>query len=190
MTIRSATAIQLAGNGIRLREWTDADLPTMQELFDDTEVDRWTPLRAPFDLAAARDYLHQARIRRATGSSIQLAITTDGRTPLGEILLFPTGPDGRDPKGTTAELAYAVGPAHRRRGLTTRAVQLLTAYAYEELDMERVMLRIDPDNAASIGVARASGFEPSGQDALTRDAERPLWTWTHDRQLLGLPNLS
>jgi len=38
MINRFPPAIQLCGYGIHLREWTNADLPTMRELFDDTEV--------------------------------------------------------------------------------------------------------------------------------------------------------
>ncbi len=76
-------------------------MPAMVELFDDCAVDRWTPLRAPFDETAARAYLDRARGHRAQGRGLQLAITTDGRRPLGEILLFPTGAPGE------VELAYA-----------------------------------------------------------------------------------
>ncbi|GGT12575.1 hypothetical protein ACFFV7_49470 [Nonomuraea spiralis] len=43
------------------------------------------------------------------------AITTDGRQPLGEILLFLTGAPGE------VEPAYAVGAAHRGQGLAGRA---------------------------------------------------------------------
>ncbi|MEV4622566.1 GNAT family N-acetyltransferase [Asanoa sp. NPDC049573] len=178
MTNRFPPAVRLSGLGITLREWTDADLATMPHLFDDAEVDRWTPLPSPFDEAAAHEYLVQARIRRAEGHSLQLAITNDGHATLGEILLFPTGPQGRDPNGTTAELAYAVGPQHRRQGLTSRAVRLITDYAYQQLAMDHVILRIDPNNAASTAVARSTGFEPTGADPLTSDTEHPLWTWT------------
>ncbi|WP_371781906.1 GNAT family N-acetyltransferase [Streptosporangium subroseum] len=57
--------IRLTGLGLVLREWTDDDLPVMVELFDDARVNRWTPLRSPFDKEAARTYLAQARQRRA-----------------------------------------------------------------------------------------------------------------------------
>ncbi|MGK5741482.1 GNAT family N-acetyltransferase [Micromonospora sp. URMC 103] len=170
--------IRISGLGLHLREWTDDDLPVMVELFDDPDVAQWTPLASPFDLTAARNYLDQARTRRAGGHSIQLAITTNGHTPLGEILLFPTNPTGRTPHGRDAELAYAVGSAHRRKGLTSRAVQLMTTYAYQ-LGKRRVILRIDPHNAASIAVARAAGFELTGDDPLTRRSPRPLLTWDH-----------
>jgi RimJ/RimL family protein N-acetyltransferase len=167
------TTITLSGLGLQLREWSDADLPVMVELFDDPDVDRWTPLPSPFDLTAARTYLDQARARRAEGRSIQLAITTDGHTALGEILLVPSG--------RIAELAYAVGRAHRGQGLTTRAVRLVTAYAYRELAMDRVVLRINPGNAPSVAVARATGFELTDDEPVIRGGSGPLHTWRHRR---------
>ncbi|MDG4825013.1 GNAT family N-acetyltransferase [Asanoa sp. WMMD1127] len=179
MSARFETAIQITGLGIQLREWSDADVPAMRRLFDDGEVDRWTPLRGPFDLAIAQKYLDNARHRRAESRSIQLAITTDGHTALGEILLFPTGPGGRDPAGASAELAYAVGAEHRRQGLTSRAVRLMTDYAYRRLQMEKVLLRIDPANAASVGVARATGFKPVRDEV--GDLQDPLRTWIHQK---------
>lgn len=169
---RFGSDLALTGFGLWPREWTDDDLPTMVELFDETQVGRWTPLRHPFDLAAARAYLDVARARRAEGRGIQLAITTDGRTALGEVLLSPTGPDGRH-----AELAYAIGAEHRRRGLATRAVRLLTAYADQHLGMAEVILRIHPDNAASAAVARATGFRLTDAEPITRGDSEPLLTW-------------
>ena len=157
--------ITLDGNGLRLREWADADLPAMVELFDEPEVARWTPWPAPFDLAAARRHLDQARTRRVEGRSIQLAVTTDGRTPLGEVLLFPTGPDGRDPAGPDAELGYAIGLAHRGQGLATCAVEVMTGYAIRELAVRHVILHIDAGNAASARVARSAGFRLVGEAA-------------------------
>jgi hypothetical protein len=77
------TPVRLAGVEIVLREWTDDDLPTMVELFDEPDVDRFTPLASPFDFAAATQYLGRARRNRAAGQACQLAITTDGGCALG-----------------------------------------------------------------------------------------------------------
>jgi hypothetical protein len=71
-------SIRVTGLGLYLREWTDDDLPVMVELFDDPAVAQWTPLASPFDLTAARNYLDQARTRRAEGHSVHR------RRPLGE----------------------------------------------------------------------------------------------------------
>jgi RimJ/RimL family protein N-acetyltransferase len=181
MTIPFPPAITLRGLGLHLREWTDDDVPAMVALFDEPEVDRWTPLRHPFNHTPARAYLDSARARRAANLAIQLAITTDGRDALGEILLFRTGTNGRDHSGDDAELAYAVGALHRRQGLTARAVRLITDYAYRDLDIRNVLLRIDPANAASVAVARRTGFELTNLPSGTSANGGPLRTWRHHR---------
>lgn len=170
--------MSLAGFGLRLREWTDDDVPAMVGLFDDAAVARWTPLASPFDETAARAYLARARERRATGSGIQLAVTTDGHTPLGEVLLFATGPYGRATGGPDAELGYAIGAAHRGQGLATRAVRLMTGYAYREPAARRVLLRIDVGNDASEHVAHAAGFRLT--DDPPPGGEPDLRTWVHE----------
>ncbi|MEV4293937.1 GNAT family N-acetyltransferase [Microbispora rosea] len=168
--------IHLSGLGLILREWHDHDVPTMVDLFDEQQIDRWTPLRAPFDTAAARAYLDQARRRRSDDQRIQLAVTTDGNQPLGEILLFRTGTPGE------AELAYAIGASYRRRGLASRAVRLMVKYAYDCLSMEGLLLRIAPCNTASAAVARSCGFFLTDSPPMTREGARDtLLTWKHHR---------
>jgi RimJ/RimL family protein N-acetyltransferase len=169
----------LAGFGLRLREWAAADVPAMVELFDDAAVARWTPLASPFDEAAAFAYLDRARERRAEDRGLQLAVTTDGHTPLGEVLLFTSGPYGRASGGPDAELGYAIGAAHRGQGLATRAVRLMTGYAYREAAARRVILRIDLGNAASEYVARTAGFRLA--DGAPSDGGPELRTWVHER---------
>lgn len=148
----------LSGEGLFLREWTEADVPVMVRLFDDPEVARWTPLGSPFDLDAAQRYLGRARAAREAGTRIQFAIgeaggTEAGSAPCGEVLAMLKGEDGRD-----VELGYALGAAHRGRGLAVRSVRLLTDFAWTTLGARRVVLRIEPDNEASSAVARKAGF--------------------------------
>jgi RimJ/RimL family protein N-acetyltransferase len=167
--------IDLSGFGLRLREWVDGDLPVMVDLFDDEQTALWTPLASPFDLSAARRYLAAARQARADGRGVQLAVTTDGRRALGEVLLYRAGEED-------VEVAYAVGAAYRRRGLATRAVRLVTGYAHDVLGADRVILRINPDNTASRGVAVAAGYRLTEAEPVIRERKGQrvsLLTWVH-----------
>ncbi|MFE0105168.1 GNAT family N-acetyltransferase [Streptomyces sp. NPDC059009] len=156
--------VRLEGDALTLREWTDDDLPAMVELFDEEEVAHRTPLASPFDLEAARGYLEMIRRARATGERLHLAVAVDGDgagagaghgdVPVGEVLLNLQ-------RGT---MGYAIGAAHRGQGLARRAVDLLTAYAHDTLGLARVVLQIEPDNAGSIAVARATGYRLSSTD--------------------------
>jgi RimJ/RimL family protein N-acetyltransferase len=141
-------ALMLTGNGLVLREWTDDDLTTLVELFDDPDVASRTPLASPFGLVAARDYLDRARQARADRLRVQLAITTDGGRAKGEIQLNLS-------RGT---VSYAVGAAHRGQRLATRALGLMIDHAYKTLGFSRLLLEIEADNEPSIAVAKAAGF--------------------------------
>ncbi|MGQ4385635.1 GNAT family N-acetyltransferase [Streptomyces sp. SAS_270] len=168
--------LRLEGFGIRLREWSDDDVADLVALYDDSEIDRWTPVASPFDVEAARAYLAAAHDKRAQGQSVQLAITTDGVRPLGEVLLFLSASDPRD-----VELAYGVGAAHRGRGLASNAVRLLAGYAERTTGARRTLLRIEAGNAASEAVAGATGFVLTGDEPVIRISkgrEVVLRTWS------------
>ncbi|WUH92533.1 GNAT family N-acetyltransferase [Streptomyces sp. NBC_00433] len=143
--------IELAGEGLVLRDWTEADTGAMPDLFDHPDIAYWTPIVSPFDAAAARARLDRARKLRAEGTAVLLAITEDGGEPLGEVML-KHGPEG-------TEIGYAVGPAHRGRGLAVRAVRVMAAYAFEQLGAEQVVLELEAENTASVTVAAKAGFD-------------------------------
>jgi RimJ/RimL family protein N-acetyltransferase len=167
--------ITLTGEGITLREWRPDDLDDLVELLDEADVARWTPITSPFDVEAGVAYLKRARQGRTSGQRIQLAITTDGERPLGEVLLF-----GHDTGLSEAELGYVVGAEHRGRGLARRALALLSGYARSELALTRLVLRIDPGNAASRAVARRCGFRLSREPSIGQDGTQGrsrLETW-------------
>ncbi|MFF8024888.1 GNAT family N-acetyltransferase [Streptomyces sp. NPDC007896] len=170
--------VRLTGEGLVLREWTDDDLPTMAELFDDPDIAYWTPLASPFDAAAARAYLARARQERADGLRLRLAITAAGSPPLGEVLLIRKSTD--DP---AVSLGYTVGAAHRGQRLASRALRVMTDYAHFTVGLPRVTLGIEAENGASIAVARAAGFHLTDAPPLTVvNKGRPLAmeAWAHD----------
>ncbi|MGW1769205.1 GNAT family N-acetyltransferase [Streptomyces sp. NPDC002073] len=164
--------IELSGEGLVLRDWTETDLAAMPELFDHPDIAYWTPIVTPFDEAAARTRLDRARQLRADGTAILLAITLDGGAPLGEVMLR------RAPEGT--ELGYAVGPAHRGQALAARAVRVMAGYAFEELGADQVILELEAENAASVTVAAKAGFQLLDVPLITgQEKGRPysLQTW-------------
>ncbi|MFF3431939.1 GNAT family N-acetyltransferase [Streptomyces sp. NPDC002602] len=164
--------IELSGEGLVLRDWTEADLDSMPGLFDHPDIAYWTPIVSPFDDDAARVRLGRARQLRAEGTTILLAITVDGGAPLGEVMLR------RAPEGT--EIGYAIGPAHRGRGLAARAVRVMSAYAFEQLGTEQLILELEAENGASVSVATKAGFRLLDVPLITGEEKgRPysLQTW-------------
>ncbi|BCJ52490.1 hypothetical protein Asp14428_39650 [Actinoplanes sp. NBRC 14428] len=156
--------ITLPGDGITLREWRDEDLDELVAMLDEPDIARWTPMPSPFDLEAGVAYLKRARQGRLSGQRLQLAITLDGGKPLGEVLLF-----GVDAGLREAELGYLVGVHHRRRGLASAALSLLSGYARGTLGLSRLLLRIDPANTASTSVARRCGYRLTGEPPILQE---------------------
>jgi RimJ/RimL family protein N-acetyltransferase len=164
VTGRLPFPITLTGDGVTLREWQSDDLDDLVELLDEPDIARWTPMPSPFDVAAGIAYLKRAYQGRISGQRIQLAITSDGDRPLGEVLLF-----GVDAGRREAELGYLVGARHRRRGLAARSLSLLSGYARSTLGLSRLLLRIDPANTASCAVAQRCGYRLTGEPPILQE---------------------
>jgi len=64
--------------------------------------------------------------------------------------------------GSTASLSYWTFPVFRRRGLATRAVVLVSRFAFDALGVTEIEVEIEPDNVASRGVAQRAGFVDAG----------------------------
>ncbi|RSS56007.1 GNAT family N-acetyltransferase [Streptomyces sp. WAC06614] len=168
--------IELSGEGLVLRDWTEADRAAMPDLFDHPDIAYWTPIVSPFDAAAADARLARSRALRAEGTAVLLAITVDGGAPLGEVMLR------RAAEGS--EIGYAVGPAHRGQGLAVRAVRVMASYAFEQLGAEQVILELEAENTASVAVASKAGFRLLDVPLITGEEKgRPyaLQTWGLDR---------
>ena len=145
----------------------------MVAIFDDPEVAYRTPVAWPFDLAAAAEFFEMTQRVRADGIRLHLAVTTDGSTPCGEVLV----------NLATCSIAYTIGPAFRGRGLASRAAALLTGYAHNTLGIRRLRAEIEPDNDASIAVAESVGYRLSDEaPEPVEDGRRSftLLTWVHE----------
>ncbi len=55
-------------------------------------------------------------------------------------------------------ITYGIYPASRGRGLATRSVLLAMRLAASRAPVQEFVIRVDPDNEASAGVARHAGF--------------------------------
>ena len=55
-------------------------------------------------------------------------------------------------------LFYAISPSHQRQGYASEAAQVLVDYAFQNLDLKRVIATTDFHNNASIGVMRRLGM--------------------------------
>ncbi|MBT2511395.1 GNAT family N-acetyltransferase [Streptomyces sp. ISL-98] len=109
---------------------------------------------------------------------IQLAITTDGHLPLGEVLLFR-----KDANDRTASLGYTVGAIHRGQRLGSRALKVMTDYAHHTAQIPRVTLSIAAENSVSVAVACSAGYHLTNEPPVSkvnRGRQLVIQIWAHD----------
>jgi ribosomal-protein-serine acetyltransferase len=66
-------------------------------------------------------------------------------------------------------IGYWLAEEHQGRGLMTRAVQAMSDYAFDELDLNRVEIHVGTENRKSRAIPERLGFQ---QEGVLRDYER------------------
>jgi RimJ/RimL family protein N-acetyltransferase len=139
---------------VTLRRWREDDVPAVATICQDPEIPRWTSVPSPYGEEDARKFVgsvldgsfHELTLAIADSSADELL----GALGLG----LPTPGVG--------ELGYWLGAHARGRGVATRAVRLLCAWALDELSLARIQLHTLPGNVASERVAERAGFTHEG----------------------------
>lgn len=157
-TLPPLPANGLSDEIIRLRVTVADDAVLLHEL-DDSEALRWS-FRATgmtvdeARVAAAESGLHWLVSRR--GLRLTLVDVASG-VPAGGMSLRLTGPPG------VCSIGYAIHPAFRGRGYTTRALRLFASWAFGTAGLARLELGARTGNVASQHSARNAGFLSEGR---------------------------
>jgi RimJ/RimL family protein N-acetyltransferase len=142
----------LTDGSVTLRESEPRDLPAIDAGIRDPDVVRWIG-RAE---GSAADVLALNRQRWACGSPTLSICERDGQC-VGLVWL-----NVREADRTTGSVGYWLLPTARGRGVATRAVRLLSAWAAGDLGVTNLRLVTEPENERSRRVAERSGFRPTG----------------------------
>ena len=137
-----------------LRPWRDSDLKALVAACQDPEISRWTRVPARYRPPDARRYLDGRYDMAFAGLAAPFAIV---RAPdhelLGSISLMRIAWDHE-----RAEVGYWLAREARGGGHATRAMNLICAWGFAELGLERITLLASTANGASQRVAERSGF--------------------------------
>jgi ribosomal-protein-serine acetyltransferase len=132
-----------------------------EELFRLTDQNRdhlrpWMPwVDATMSPDDTRSFLRGVLEKLADGLEYNFAII-DGRALVGAIGLRVTD-DARE-----AEVGYWLSASAQGRGIITRATEALVRFAFEDLEMNRVVILCATDNARSCAVPERLGFTREG----------------------------
>lgn len=148
----------LADGDIRLEPLTAEHGPAMEGLARDDEVARFTRVPESVPAGFGSEWVGRYVRGRQKGENAGFAISAAAN---GEFLGF-VGLVRLDAATGEAEAGYIVASKARGRGVATRALRMLSAWAFDHLQLERLELRVDTTNPASARVAERAGFTREG----------------------------
>ena len=148
----------LTDGDILLEPLTASHAAAMDALARDVDVAPHTRLPDPVPDGFGEVWVERYTRGREAGTNAGFAIVgSDGGEFLGFMALVTLDLDTQE-----AEAGYIVSSRARGRGVATRALRLLTGWAFAELPLERIELQIDVDNPASEIVAQRCGYTREG----------------------------
>jgi RimJ/RimL family protein N-acetyltransferase len=147
----------LSDGVVMLRRLAETDIPAVTASVQDPQIPHWTRVPSPYSEDDARQYVrHVEEAWRAGGEACLAIVDTQSGDLVGAIGLVIEWQDKK------AEIGYWVAASARRSGVATRAVHLLSCWAFSDLGLYRLEIVPDVENEASIAVARACGFAAEG----------------------------
>ena len=145
----------LVGPGFRLRALEERDLPAWVRRLSDTEAAKMVgdPVAAPERVA--REGLAHHRQAFRSGTAIRWAIELEGENAAAGSIGI-----GIDPTARTGSIGAAVDRARWGGGIATAAARLVIAYAFDQLEIDRVVAACLPENERSPRALARLGFTP------------------------------
>ena len=149
----------LSDGVVTLRAWTLGDISAIVRCCNEGEIARWIhQIPNPYGEQDAREYVLSTEQAWRDGIGAFFAIVDDATgEPVGSI-----GMHLLDAHFGNVEVGYWAAAPARGRGLTTRALRLVSRWAIRDVGAERVQLRADVLNAPSVRVAEKAGFTREG----------------------------
>jgi len=149
----------LSDEVVSLRPWMLDDVPAIVSACNEREIARWIhQIPSPYVVRDAREYVLSTQAAWTNGSGAFFAFEERaGGGIAGSIAVHVLDRDLAN-----LEVGYWTAAAARGRGLTTHALKLISSWALGRAGAERLQLRADVLNLASLRVAEKAGFRREG----------------------------
>lgn len=149
---------RLTDGVVRLRRLEPGDEGPMLDERNDPETRRWSTIARAWSAEDCRGYVTATASLWLAAAEARLAIVDVATGEYtGSVGLRVTLPAFR-----VAEVGYGLRASWRGRGYTTRALRLVSAWAFERTPLVRLELGIAVGNVASQRVAERAGFRREG----------------------------
>lgn len=147
----------LQGARVRLRPPQERDLPLFVRWFNDPEVRYWLAMSDGPEMTLEQEREWYEEMRGDPGRVVWCIETEEG-TPIGNVGLHAI-----DETHKRATLGISIGEkAYWSRGYGREAIRQALAFGFGELELRRIDLNVDEDNARGIRCYEACGFQREG----------------------------
>lgn len=143
----------IASDGlVGLRSFSANDVDAIASACNDPDITRWTSIPSPYTIEFAQLFVTLTDTWRHDGTAFHFAVVDacDGSF-LGSVGLDSV-------KHPPALVGYWVAPWARRRGAATRALRLMTTWAFDTLPLGSIDLLTKVGNEVSERVAVGAGY--------------------------------
>ena len=165
--------VTLKGERVTLRTARTADQGALERLRADPEIDYFMGV----DSSPANVLWRHVYLGDQSGALVDLAIIGTQDQPIGLVSLWD-----RTIPHQAAELSIWVGEGYRNGGSGTEALQLTLGYAFGELKLHKIYLRVLEYNTRAIRTYEKVGFRVEG---VLRDEMKVNGRW-HALVYMGL----
>jgi RimJ/RimL family protein N-acetyltransferase len=147
-------ATMIEGTLVNLRSPEQADLARDHAWMNDGEVTRYLNRRYPISLAAEDVWLTAQAQAQQSYENLAFAIDTKDGVHIGNISFHEVRPEDRK-----ARLGIMIGDkGYWSKGYGADAIVTLLRFAFGEMNLHRVDLTVDAENARAIACYRKCGF--------------------------------
>lgn len=164
---------QLQGEHVLVRPYREEDAQTVKDAVDESRehIRPWLPFAdAHQTIEETRDWIIHTTAKWLLREDMTVSIwEKDSNRFLGGSGLHP-----RDWEVGHFEIGYWLRASATGKGYITETARLLTTYAFEHLNANRIQIRCDERNTPSANVARRLGFLQEGRlrnDAIATDGQ-------------------
>ena len=139
---------------ISLRPFEVSDLDDMYAVLSHPDVMRFS-LSGPKTKTETEDFIRRCRAQSDEfGYGLLAVVYQEENRVIGYCGLFRQEIDGL----VELEIGYRLHPRYWGRGMATEAAGIIRDWAFANLDREKLISIIEPENAASIAVAKKIGM--------------------------------
>jgi RimJ/RimL family protein N-acetyltransferase len=144
----------IEGKLVNLRAQEFSDLDRFYAWINDPEVTRFLDARYPVAREAEEAWARDRASSMLSYTNVHFAIETKDGVHIGSVDFHKVSPENR-----TGRLGIMIGDkAYWSRGYGTDAITTFCRFGFEEMDLARIDLTVDAENARAIACYRKAGF--------------------------------